>query len=366
MSFLAAGAPCDDEAMTPRFVLALAVSVPVGFVACGLSTSGLEPETNGTSGSTTSSGTSSGTTSTSTTTTTAGPGGGGSTGSTSTTTTGGTGGAGGTGGGGTGGMGIEDCASGVDDDGDGAVDCEDDDCLAAGWQCVPEATDPAAKYVILAGAPCDQGYDPKAYQDCSQCDCGGTEGTCAGSYELFSAGTCSGVAAQSATINATGPDPTCFNNGNINDSGNAKVGVTATIALTQPGSCAPVEPPATDACIAGVVGRCGAGGVCAPPAQDPVECVLVSGACGGDYPNELVAFAHEACGCACAKTEACADAITVSTNDSCGSSTAKIAADGACHDSLLSTVHSIEVPAEILTCAPLSSPMGPAKTLCCL
>ncbi len=63
--------------------------------------------------------------------------GGTSSGGSNTGGSGATGGVGGTGTGGTGGLTVEDCADGIDNDGDGAPDCLDDECQALGYLCSP-------------------------------------------------------------------------------------------------------------------------------------------------------------------------------------------------------------------------------------
>jgi hypothetical protein len=132
---------------------------------------------------------------------------------------GGTGGAGtgGTSGGGAGGGGTEDCLNGIDDDGDGKIDCDDPDCQAT-HTCVPPVPSgwqgPVAVYAGSGVTPdcLDSGGYPSiavtangtfsaGTASCPTCACGSPAGaSCAVDALVYSNSDCSGT--------TWGPPPT--------------------------------------------------------------------------------------------------------------------------------------------------------------
>src|SRR5262245_29671494 len=91
----------------------------------------------------------------------------------------------------------EDCTNGVDDDGDGAVDCEDPDCAGAAFTCVAPApadwNGPAifgqtvGDHALACATPWTKKVDAPT---CTACSCSG--GTCGTPSSSFSDGSCSG------------------------------------------------------------------------------------------------------------------------------------------------------------------------------
>ena len=69
------------------------------------------------------------------------------------------------------------CENGVDDDGDGDVDCDDADCQAAGFECV--GVPGGELYLFPSGSTCPSGTTPVDFGTCDGdgCTCGTTVGT---------------------------------------------------------------------------------------------------------------------------------------------------------------------------------------------
>lgn len=299
---------------------------------CGLSSEGLSSTTAAGASSSTSSGT--GGTSTTTTTTT----------STS-----------GTGAGGSGGAAPEQCDNGVDDDGDGDVDCDDAaDC--GDFTCVP-AVD-GATYVEDAPA-CSPGFAAAPFRDCSLCRCGG----CEVEVGLWENKTCDGAAKKTLTLHPMG----CSDIGNITAAAGEKVGISGT--TLGDGPCAPIaDDTPRSLCATAQSGKCGGGNACVPKAAAPL-CVLVDGACPAAYPAlaaTLVPDAGDAtCACSCTGDATCPTEVIHSRDtDNCtGHSHAQLL-DGACKDTTDATVMSLFLePAT--GCAPDAAPAAASKSLCC-
>ena len=215
-------------------------------------------------------------------------GGGGS----STTTAGG----GGALGGGGAAPGPEDCLNGVDDNGDGLIDCDDPDCVAAGYLCLPVAAG-ALSYVALGtpGPSCLSPATATDFASCQGCSCTATPGTCTVAFRAWYAVGCGGP--------NDGVSAGCTNqSGNID-----QLYWTATVGPAGGQSCSPqaeqMAASQTPTCGLALPGNCGAGAVCVPPSFAAAQrCVLMPAAssCPAEYPvAQGAGVGGTSCTCTC-------------------------------------------------------------------
>ncbi len=295
---------------------------------------------------------------------------------------------------GSGGAAPEACTNGLDDDADGKVDCEDEDC--GGYQCVPAPSDPAfsgGPLLLLpaaSGAPCGPAF-PTAGLDGvrllaapSPCDC-----TC---------GAATGQACQ-ATV-TTHTSPSCAGAGGATAVGAACVtgaGAASVSAAVAPagGACAgsPVPPVAPSfeparTCQAERGGGCGGGHVCArPPApSDGLVCFERPGDTPCDdptYPIKVLVFDDEpidgrtcsgTCSCDPPEGGSCAGALTVRDGSCAGALVGSLSLGEACEDLTSPTaVSGLSLSATVAapgSCTPnhrteSGTLEGSAHTLCC-
>jgi hypothetical protein len=290
--------------------------------------------------------------------------------------TGGSGGLGGAGGQGTGGgpdggaidggdAGPEDCLNGVDDDGDGKIDCADLDCTPD-FECVPQAPVGWTGYFRVAAdtypvgnrPPCADSSQPDAFfaeprpATCESCACGPLTGAACGAPDV----TC-----WAGVKNCSGPDSTAYgaklSNGTCQDvtisfpANDTDSSCKVTTAM-KPGSCPPsggayeASPPVgkeVDRCGEATKGGagCKAGSVCIPKGAGPyAAAACMQKADHVPCPNGWTAYHvgssfsdDRGCTpCDCKPDTKCSNAkVVVSDNAGCKGSTQDLV-DTACHD----------------------------------
>jgi hypothetical protein len=263
----------------------------------------------------------------------------------------------------------EECLNGLDDDGDGLVDCADSDC-APGYACVPAPPSgwgsPAfVSDEVTSGPPppCGTEHFPSLLKDnlsatpmSCNCDCAPAQpGQCSfTSMRVFTTSGCTGGGVELT--------PGC----NDVDVGTYPF-VMGEVSLS-PGDCSPTveasnqSPPfwssAIGVCEAVAVGAgCVDGQVCAPrPTADyhPDACVHKSGdvACPAAFPfkhrySEGTIVDDRACsatGCSCGDpAESCPTNLGAFADPSCGTPTGNVHLDGSC-DSLPVATSSLSRP----------------------
>lgn len=291
-----------------------------------------------------------------------GPGGA-SAGSTSSS---GSGGIGGEQSGGAGGSKPENCINGVDDDGDGLVDCDDQtDC--ADYLCTAM---PMGDYVVLGDAQggCPAGYTPDAVYDCTKCGCGVS---CKFTVDLYNAGmSCGGSPVQTFDF-----DPALGSCKNINPDLSTEGGgfgfKASPLAGTDQCKVNAADTRRTICRPAGV-GSCASGTkVCVPipPAQE-ISCVVTADACAPPFLKETTVHegaSESTCGCSCGGMANCTGwTITqYKDQDDCGGHSHNGKSDGSCGVSNDDTFMSFGMAELADTCAGSASPASAAKRLCC-
>lgn len=199
--------------------------------------------------------------------------------------------------------GTEDCLNGRDDDGDGAIDCADDDCVEVA--CVAEVPDGwSGPIVIREGSretvECSGGYPiarldvgtrPRtAAASCEDCGCGVNEDQC--EAIAYTGRSCDGV---SLDWEQSGP----FDCSEV-----PRVGVGFGFKGVYVGGCGAIDAqpdlpiPHWDAPVVGcgpkaVGGGCESAGVCAPtPADGSNVCIYKDGAaaCPSSYPARTIQY----------------------------------------------------------------------------
>lgn len=241
--------------------------------------------------------------------------------------------------------GAEKCWNAIDDDGDGRVDCADDDC--GGYYCV--AAPPAdlnAAAILARDGECDSPAFPQAgpagtavvaAPDKCPCACGDAGGAtgCSATVQLFGDAAC---ATQVDTETASGPCTTV-----------SSLPAAAARATVQPtgGSCAPmngdVTPPTLElrtSCSTPFGGGCQDGFVCVRPPADGPLCFYRQGRdsdCDGAYPDRIVLFDRTpederscvgSCGCQPPTGGTCTGQVALHT--SCAGSLIEMSNPGAC------------------------------------
>jgi hypothetical protein len=277
---------------------------------------------------------------------------------------GGTGGAAGFGG--FGGMPIENCTNGIDDDGDGAVDCADPDCVP-GYTCAPEVPlgwQGPVKFwegSSLASAPsCDDGYPSLLFAgmdglsvdpaSCAACACGAPQGIVCASARLrfFTSSDCTSGGGSTRGITANECHPFVF-------SGADPSGLQWESSPAEGGACLPrtqgssMFPPARWAEFARACGDAFEGGgcdeeqACVPRPSAPFRsglCVFHDGdvSCPlGPYQNREVYFRRVAdarsctqCTCGTPSGATCTGALTAGTDRNCNADSVTISSAGMC------------------------------------
>jgi hypothetical protein len=280
---------------------------------------------------------------------------------------------------------FEDCTDGIDNDGDGKIDCADRLCQPA-YQCQPVAPQGFRRAWLTDSGPCPDTSDPplvlhEGLQTPGECDTTGCSCVVKASCDLAAqlrANVCNGMPSNTTL------DPTA-----CRDFGSSKGG---TFTLTTTASCGTVGGASiehasftrdvvlcNDSATAG--GGCEAGlGCYTRPPESFLACVSAAGdqACPPEYPDRHVLYADvtdtRACQCGCATAGACTPAeILVYTGAGCTGTSVTIPADGTCHpfggDSLSASVAS-GANASAVTCTVKGSISGSVTTsgqttVCC-
>ena len=321
-------------------------------------------------------------------------------GGTTTTAAGGTGGgitAGGMGGfGATGGAstGAEDCANGLDDDGDQLIDCADSDCTGGGFACLL-ASDGWTPVAIRAGVDgaCSGVYDTPLVAggvgvtsaeppECSCPTCASPANAgCGGSSATFYTQQGCGGTAMPTTLAPNG----CSGVGG---------GPTGSIIVNPPalnGACQavttdvfPSDPPAfvgaARLCEGAELGAgCEAGLACAPP-TGATRCAVKAGdvACPSPFlkTKYFTDFVDgRQCNCSCQLAGGCTGDVSFHDSNTCSDAIVSVPADGQCR-SVTSVGGNPVIYAHLTatssaTCQPHASPSGSVSpagpmTLCCL
>lgn len=261
----------------------------------------------------------------------------------------------------------EDCLNSVDDDNDGAVDCDDSDCGDAGYTCFPAAAPSgwSGPVVLYHGDPdqvpgCPGGY-PTLEGDgniglmsspvtCDACSCtgvnldclfpalsGNTDNACAtpGSYSFgVLSGSMCGSAAVSGLMSFSAKSP----------------GIDVTGCSPMGGGVKSAPPPSWSSsarvCSAEGFGACSSGDVCAPPSPAPFhanQCVVRFGSMGGQCPAPYT-DRHDimdpntlsdnrgcsACSCTSPNQFSCDLTYELYSDLDCMGSVTKVVADGTC------------------------------------
>jgi hypothetical protein len=280
----------------------------------------------------------------------------------------------------------DDCTNGVDDDSDSAVDCADDDCTTAGFQCVDVPETWQGPFVLDEPSTCADDWaleeltggsgvtagDP----DCG-CECGDPSCTGVVYLHLYDDTTCSAA----EWMGALG-GPGCYDT----PSSASTDSTMAVGALTLGNACSAeglvVDLPAVSfvepiaACGTAELGSGCEDDVCAPPTESAL-CVLAEGdlACPDGYPNGLVVFTSYVdmrdCECACEPAGDCDPELELFGQDGCSENLAEIPADSTCNTVSAGAVESALVTTPNAVCDMTStwstgdvSPTEP-YTICC-
>jgi hypothetical protein len=235
-----------------------------------------------------------------TTTTTGGGGSGGDPSGPATTTTGG--------GGQGGGNGVEsDCTNGSDDDGDQATDCDDSDCIGAGYTCLAPSPGALGHLVFAPSCPADSVPKALRYCDAGACSCTPANGTCSVSVSRWN-----GIGCVNNPVVTVTNDYTCKNPADGDSSFLGSSTPDGNGACNAQPATVPSIP--TDGCeVDG--GSCTGGGACVGPGF-PIQtvCVAMSGntACTAPYDGfRAVVYdsSSSTCACACNKSSETCDAF---------------------------------------------------------
>ena len=264
-----------------------------------------------------------------------------------------------------------DCTNGLDDDVDGAVDCDDGDCGDAGFRCLDEVPGALGYAYATDDGSCSEAWALDARRDCSTgCSCGSVDGTCRIGVDSYGGSGCTYYRGYFEKLGCE----------NIPDDYRAyKVYPVTDLAS----ACAPTSGPTfggapRDLCRVEVssVGLCGASQVCTPPHDsDAPLCALLPAASA--CPTSLVDLgvlgdSGAGCSCNCAKTGAtCVDAhfAIYNASDLCNAAygEVKLPADGVCRDAGWVWSLGWKSFSEQATCAANGAPLAPdtAVRLCC-
>ncbi|HEY1180525.1 MAG TPA: hypothetical protein VGF17_30585 [Phytomonospora sp.] len=297
----------------------------------------------------------------------------------------------------TGGSPVEMCSNGDDDDGDGKVDCQDEDC--GGYVCIPAPSNPAfaaGPHLLVdadSQAPCDPAFPDRgltgqrlvdAPSPCD-CSCGAAAGqACAAEVDLYAAPSCAG-AATAVTVA-----------GGVCTSSSASAQSASVSAAPAGGSCSPSSvPPVAPtfapirSCAAPRGGGCEEGFVCArpqAPTGEPSICFEAPGDVACDdlaFPLKVLVFdgipvdgrtCSGTCGCATPAGGSCNGSVIIEDGACGGAQAASILLGSGCSqiDPGVSGA-AVELTASVATagsCAPIPRTVlggfeGTAHTLCC-
>jgi hypothetical protein len=263
------------------------------------------------------------------------------------------------GGSGAGGGGSEDCTNGVDDNGDGLVDCADPACSAfacapdppAGWSgpfafyAGPDPSVACSGHFAVAGPEGGTGVVANPVT-CGACGCDAAPCS-AIAYNVYGSSTCGMLLASGST----GPFACAAPGSTVTwgSLGLAPVGITAGCPAHGGGLISAPPPAYADhALLCGPVAKgrgCGAGAACVPKPAAPLEgalCVSAPGdklACPADYPTPKgnvytgITDTRDCTGCTCGgpSSNLCNAGAVFYGDTACQTATAGAIADGACY-----------------------------------
>lgn len=261
-----------------------------------------------------------------------------------------------------------DCTNGVDDDLDGSPDCDDPDCIGAGYMCLPSVSGAIAQ-LALTGGVCPDASMPTTLRRCDDagCSCSAIDGTCGFAVERWDGGSCAGPASSSPKT-----APGCFvTSATVNSSfkasasphaNSACVASTPTVVAADIGACE----------VTG--GSCSSGGACVPPTFPVAQsCVLLppGSTCAAPYDGHRETIYDDpaaTCSCSCNKTgQSCAGTFSsyLGYPDVCAPPpTAAIPFDNVCHPVGNIDSYTITTPTEQPQCSAQTAMPGEA-VLCC-
>lgn len=263
-----------------------------------------------------------------------------------------------------------DCSDGLDNDGDGVSDCEDNDCTSEGYACVEDI--PAnAELVYLSGSAngCAAPWEPLSLITCGACKCSPPGVNCNLSVWTYTDSQCTSQYG-SAVVNQSYCD-------DINDFTRYAIG----LAYTPDGyACLPAAPElpstAVPVCSAKTSSPCGNQGLCLPKADGKL-CALFPDdiACPSPYTDKKAVYRNAegtACQCSCSTSnESCTGSSLHFYNgsDSCfnGNKT-NIGLDGQCHAANYATSVDFGTGTATATCGASVAPKtgdSAIRTLCC-
>lgn len=270
------------------------------------------------------------------------------------------------GGGGTGGSaGPEDCLNGVDDNDNGAIDCDDPACQPD-FGCVP-AEPTALSYLTLVGvdADCAAPTAKTELQSCSGCSCADDPGTCSVRVDGYWDAACNAYAASEW-------GPVCVN---IPDGNHAFIATSSHDDNASCGAISASTGSTTQAtCTLTSAGTCTGSEACVPSAIAAQACILLDGdvSCLGSYTARRVFFegATTPCDCTCTAGNPGCEAANLEishSGDNCPENDPR-AIDGNCQDAGYVTSMRIPAVAGSQSCESSGTPQGggPTRTLCCL
>ena len=298
-----------------------------------------------------------------------------------------------TGGGSAGGP-AEDCTNGSDDDADGKVDCEDEDC--GGYQCIPAPSDasPISGLALLlppgSGAPCGPAF-PTAGLDGLRLLA--APSPCDGTWDPPSGQTCQALGATYPGAGCAGVgSTTTVGPGCVTAAGAASVAAVASpigggCAGSPVASVAPTFEPART-CLASPGGGCGEGFFCArPPApSDGLVCFDHAGdqTCADPtYPLKVLVYEDQpvdnrtctgSCSCEPPQGGSCSGAMTARDGSCSGAIVGSLTLGEACEDLAVTTATTgLSLSATVSTsgsCTPnhrteSGALEGAVHTLCC-
>jgi hypothetical protein len=258
-------------------------------------------------------------------------------------------------------MGNEDCTNGQDDDDDGKIDCEDEDCGA--FTCAPNPGGPwQGPFEVAVGVPlatCDPGLPNAAVLNlggviappasCGPCSCGAaTGGTCGlAGFSWYSDALCGNAGVPEVPAAPS----TCMPIGNTDTA--KTLGAIGAIPPRVGGSCAPVAgsvavtPSSFEKkgvlCGGSAGGGCGPDAYCAPQPSNAFGgklCVSANGdlTCPNGYEHKTIAYGgvddHRSCSqCSCGAAQGgCGTATTtLFAEANCDAPLVTIPHDGMCH-----------------------------------
>ena len=233
---------------------------------------------------------------------------------------------------------MEDCTNGVDDNGDGLVDCLDPQCSAVGFACVPVPSGWALGTAVGgSGDSCVDGWPQLAFKggasiewaplSCS-CDCGAASGAVCSPVVpdavVFGEANCTGTGIPLTVLPGfcvpqSAPMQSVLLKGSTATGGSCPQVVTHVVQTPPPAFTDPVHvcaPPQASA-------ACGDSAKCAPPSLGG-QCLYKQGIteCPDDsmVRRELLALPYDsrACNCQCSPGSACPQGVALFSDSTCG------------------------------------------------